>query len=70
MRRPLLVTFSDISIIKTKNIVIIPSKTNLLVPIVNGIYSWKKKEDDILFDLLRRFHLNITLVTEVIRSKF
>ena len=70
MGGPLSVTFSDIYMVKMENDVVIPSKPIFYRRFVDDIYSRRKLGDNVLFERLNSYHLNIKLTIEVNPSKF
>ena len=70
MGGPLSVTFSDIYMVKVKNDVVIPSKPIFYRRFVDDIYRRLKLGDNVLFDQLNSYHLNIKLTIEINRSRF
>ena len=70
MGGPPSVTSSDIYMVKMKNDVVIPSKPIFYRRFVDDIYRRLKLGDNVLFDQLNSYHLNIKLTIEINRSRF
>ena len=59
------ISFSDIYTFKMENDVLIPPKPSLHRRFIDGTYSRRKLGDNILFDYLNNYHLNIKLTIEL-----